>query len=205
MIVRTILKYMLLAVIAFLTIACLQLGVFIGAVHFGAPFIAAFTVVVTGLFIAFVVTSIYAVVSGAPFVPSMSSRVQTMLDLADVKPGDRLVDLGSGDGRLVVEAARRGAYAEGWEISPYLWLYSAVRIRLAGLHGRAKVHLGSYWPVHTGTFDVVTLYLLEGHMRRMEDKLMGELGQGSRVVSNAFRFPGWPQHRAEGHVYLYLR
>jgi hypothetical protein len=153
----------------------------------------------------FVATSAYSVLFGAPFVPIDRDRVRTMLDLAQVRPGERLVDLGAGDGRIVVAAAQRGAVAEGWEISPFLWLLGQWNIRRAGVGDRARMRLGSYWDTGFRDADVVTLFLITQQMPRMEKKLQTELRPGSRVASYAFTFPAWEHEaKAEG-VYLYRR
>jgi hypothetical protein len=153
-----------------------------------------------------IVTTGYAVLTGAPFLPTGRKRVGEMLALAELRPGETLVDLGSGDGRIVVAAAKAGARAEGWEISPYLWLWSQWNIRRAGVADRARVRLGSYWGEPVGHADVVTLFLITDKMPRMEEKLRRELRQGSRVVSYAFTFPEWRhEKKTDGGVTLYRR
>ncbi len=167
------------------------------------PFIAAFIALFSLACGIFFVTTAYSVFFGAPFVPTDKRRVETMLDLAKVRAGEKVVDLGCGDGRIVVAAAKRGARAEGWEISPYLWLLAKRNIRRAGAAHLATVRLGSYWAQRFDDADVVTLFLIDMQMAKMERKLRAELKPGSRVVSYAFKFPNWqPDEKREG-VYLY--
>ena len=152
----------------------------------------------------FIVYTVISMVIGAPFVPMDRRNVDEMMRLARIGSGDRVADLGSGDGRVLIAAARAGAMAEGWEINPLLWLWSLLRIRLAGVAGEAKVHLGSYWQRPMGDKDVITLFLIHPQMPRMEKKLRAELKPGARVVSYAFRFPSWPPAaKNEKGMYLY--
>lgn len=154
---------------------------------------------------AFFATTAWSVFFGAPFIPTDRERVASMLSLTGLKPGERLYDLGSGDGRIVIAAAQAGAHAEGWEISPYLWLYSTWKIRRLGLANRAKIHLGSYWEQPFRDADVITLFLYTSQMERMQKKLQHELRQGSRVISFAFTFPEWQPVSETKGLYLYHR
>jgi hypothetical protein len=171
----------------------------------GMNFLAVFICVLALAVGIFFVASAYSVLFGAPFVPMDRERVSAMLSLADVKAGDRLVDLGSGDGRVVIAAAKAGARAEGWEVNPYLWLYSAWKIRSLGLQDRARVNLGSYWPVTFDDADVVTLFLITSQMPRMQRKLQTELRPGSRVVSYVFSFPDWQEVDKREGIRLYRK
>lgn len=136
------------------------------------------------------VTTGYSVLFGAPYLPTSASTAAEMLRLAGLKPGEKLADLGSGDGRLLIAAARAGAEAEGWEINPALWLLSLWNIHRAGVG--ALVRLGSYWHDRVDA-DVVTLFLIRTQMKRMRRKLLAELKPGARVVSYIFEFPDWPK------------
>lgn len=170
-----------------------------------AWFIAAFVVVCSIGFVAFLVAFAYGMATGAPFVPSNDERVVEMLRMAAIKEGERVVDLGSGDGRLVVAAARQGAISHGREIGLFLWLWSQANIAASGLRGNASTSCGDFWQLPLHEVDVVFVYLLPRHMERLERKLRSELQPGSRIVSNAFTFPGWEPEEANGQgVYLYI-
>lgn len=154
----------------------------------------------------FMGANVYSLYFGAPYVPMSEENVEEMMRLAGIGPGDCVADLGSGDGRVLIAAAKKGATAEGWEVNPILWLFSVWNIRAAGVSRSARVHLGSYWNKNVGHFNVVTLYLLTAHMRRMQEKLKAELSPGSRVVSFRFAFPDWQKDAENGKgMTLYRR
>lgn len=148
---------------------------------------------------------IRSMVRGAPFVPTRPEITEEMIRLLEIRPGEKAVDLGSGDGRLVVALARAGAEAHGYEINPLLVWWSRSTIRKLGLRGRAFIHRKSFWGADLSGFNLVTLYGISYIMKGLEQKLQKELRPNARVVSNAFPFPGWPYERKQGPVYLYRR
>ncbi|MBI4458339.1 hypothetical protein HY633_05230 [Candidatus Uhrbacteria bacterium] len=167
--------------------------------------IAITTLVMSLAFGVFFATTAYGVLFGAPFLPTDKRNLDHMIALSELKPGDRFADLGSGDGRLVIAAAKTGAKAEGWEINPYLWLLARARAVFAGVGSRAEMRLGSYWWENFSGYDVISLYLIDMQMPRMERKLQAELAPGARIVSHVFKFPNWKPVEKRGSVYLYKR
>jgi SAM-dependent methyltransferase len=156
------------------------------------------------IFALFCIFTVLALFRGAPFVPMHGNNVRAMVALAGLKPDERLFDLGSGDGRILIAAAARGARAEGWEINPVLVLASRLRIARAGLGNRARVHWGNLWRAPVGEADVVTLFFVHPYMARMEQFLRAKLRPGARVVSYGFRFPNWQPVRSEHGSHLYV-
>jgi SAM-dependent methyltransferase len=129
---------------------------------------------------------------GAPWVPTSSKTAQKMLAMAALQPGQTLVDLGAGDGRIVIAAARDfGAQAEGVEIDPLRSALANGLIRLAGLRGKARVICGNMYAYDCRDADVVTVYLLQGTNQRLKDHLVRQLRPGARVVSHTFSMNGW--------------
>lgn len=144
-----------------------------------------------------------SLVRGAPYVPSSDAKIREMVRLAAIKPGERVADFGSGDGRVVMAFARAGAEAHGYEINPILVWLSRRRIRAAGLADRARIHYQSFWRVNAGPFDVVVVFGISHIMAGLGRKLRRELRLGTRVVSNAFLVPGWEPAVAADGVYRY--
>ncbi|MDP3685405.1 MAG: methyltransferase domain-containing protein [bacterium] len=142
---------------------------------------------------------------GAPYVPSKPAQIRAMLDLTNVRPGEQVADLGSGDGRVVIAFARAGAEAHGYEINPLLVWRARRRIRAAGLAGKAFVYWQSLWRADVRTADVVTVFGVRHIMGRLERKLRRELKPGARVVSNGYQFPVWSVERSADRVTLFIQ
>ena len=124
------------------------------------------------------------------WVPTPEAMVERMLDLAKVTPQDFVMDLGSGDGRNVIGAARRGARALGVEYNPDMVALSQRRAREAGVADRAQFVQGDMFEADFSKADVLALFLLPSNMLRLRDKFLN-LRPGSRIVSNTFSIQDW--------------
>ncbi|MDO8591447.1 MAG: methyltransferase domain-containing protein [bacterium] len=139
---------------------------------------------------------------GAPFLPTLKKDRKSALDLLDLKPGQVFVDLGSGDGSLLKLAAQRGLRVTGYEINPFLWLYSWLRTRRFGR--RVEVRLRSFWRADLGSADGVFVFLITHHMERLDKLLSGRPGKKPlRVVSHAFKISGQKHSKKLGALFLY--
>jgi protein-L-isoaspartate O-methyltransferase len=128
----------------------------------------------------------------APYIPSPEIVVDKMLEAARVKPNELVYDLGSGDGRIVIAAARKyGARAVGVELRGDLCKSTQARIQALGLSGRVTLIHGNLLKVDLSPADVVTLYLLTSSNERLRPNLEKYLKPGARVVSNDFEIRGW--------------
>ena len=143
----------------------------------------------------------------APFITTANEIVNAMLDLAGVVATDTVFDLGCGDGRIVIAAARdRGARGVGIEIDPVLVESARVAARQAGVAGRVRIEQGDLFTLDLREASVVMLYLGEDLNTSLWPKLARELNPGTRVVSHRFIIRGVPPERivdAYG-VQLYL-
>ncbi|HTR38633.1 MAG TPA: class I SAM-dependent methyltransferase [Bryobacteraceae bacterium] len=147
----------------------------------------------------------------APYVVSPQEIVDRMLELADLKPGETLYDLGSGDGRILVTAVTRfKAKAVGVEISDELVKNTNERIRKLGLADDARVIHGDMRNVDLSPADVVTMYLATDANAELRPNLEKYLKPGARVVTHEYAVPGWKPKlvdkdpEAHGHtLYLY--
>lgn len=149
--------------------------------------------------------TIWSDLKGAPFVRSRKDRIETMLKLAEIRPGTRVLELGSGDGTLIAEAASMGAIAEGIEINPFLVWYSRRKMRRAGFAGRTTLLCANIFKISLVEKkpDVLLLYLLPGTLRKLREKLVAELPPGTRIISNAFRIDGLTPSAQKNNVYVY--
>ncbi|MBL7158848.1 50S ribosomal protein L11 methyltransferase [Candidatus Microgenomates bacterium] len=157
------------------------------------------------IFILLIFFLILSFFTGAPYIVMRKKEAKKMTELAKIKKGERVYDLGSGDGRLVIMAAKKGARAIGYEINPFLVLISWVRILLARVRKNAQIKWRNFWGQDISDADVVLLYLITQHMERMEKKLLKELKPGARVISYTFKFPNWPHsfYDKENRLYVY--
>jgi predicted RNA methylase len=127
-----------------------------------------------------------------PNIPTPQSIVDRMLEAANVKPGEVVYDLGSGDGRIVITAAQKyGAKAVGIEILPDLVEQSRERVKALGLDEKVSIVQNSALRVDLSAADVVTMYFLTTSNDRLRPVLEHWLKPGSRVVSNDFPVKGW--------------
>lgn len=132
-----------------------------------------------------------------PFVPTPQEVVDKMLEFGGVKKGDVVYDLGSGDGRIVVTAAKKGARAVGFEIDPDLIKESRENIRKAGLENQAEIRQQDILTVDLSGATVVTMYLLPDVNLKLKPNLLSQLKPGSRVVSHAFDMGDWKPDKVE--------
>lgn len=143
---------------------------------------------------------------GAVWSSTPKSVVRRMLEIADVGKGDIVYDLGCGDGRIVIEAAKRGASAVGLEIDPLRVLLSSFLVRISGQSSRARIELRNFMDDKTNLkgATVVTLFLTQGTNDRLESRLK-RLPEGTRVVSYVWKFKNWKPTAVDRveRVYLY--
>ncbi|MBS1830743.1 MAG: class I SAM-dependent methyltransferase [Acidobacteria bacterium] len=152
----------------------------------------------------------------APYYPTPEYVVEKMLNLSGLKRGERMFDLGSGDGRIVIMAAQKyGATATGVELDKDLWKQSMEKIRSLGLEKSARIIQGDAFIQDYSSADVVTVYLLPNSNDKMRPLLEKQLKKGTRIISHDFEFAAWKPEKTvtidddgEGRshtLYLYRR
>jgi precorrin-6B methylase 2 len=156
---------------------------------------------------AFVVFVLWSAAVGAGWEPTSRKKVRRMLEMSGAGPSDVVYDLGCGDGRIIVEAARTfHARAVGVEADPLRVLFSNLAVTLLHLKGQVRVVWGNFFHVDLKEATIVTLFLSQGTNQRLKSKLMAELRPGTRVVSYTWTFNDWvPALRdAENKLSLYV-
>src|SRR5690349_22164276 len=134
----------------------------------------------------------------APYIRTPDEVVERMLTLAHIGAEDLVLDLGSGDGRIVIAAARRfGARAVGVERDAELVALSRKNAQAAGVADRVRFLQDDVLTVPLSQASVVTAYLLPDLMWKLRSRFMAELRPGTRVVSHAFDMPGWAADEVE--------
>lgn len=126
-----------------------------------------------------------------PYVPTKQSVVDAMLDMAGVKKGDVHYDLGCGDGRIVISAAKRGAIATGVDLDPQRIHEANENARKAGVADKVTFIEGNLFEMDFTDADVLTLYLLPDVNLKLRPTILNRLKPGTRVVSHAFNMGDW--------------
>jgi protein-L-isoaspartate O-methyltransferase len=155
-----------------------------------------------GVFVAAAAAAAFCVgaaeVECAPFITTPSDVVQRMLRFAATGPEDLVADLGSGDGRIVIAAAREfGARGLGIELDRALVEKSRDDARAAGVAERVAFVHGNVLFADISQASVVTVYLLPGLINQLQPRFIDELRPGTRIVSHAFTMAGWKADRTE--------
>jgi len=129
-----------------------------------------------------------------PYVPTPQDVVERMLDMAKLQPGEYLIDLGSGDGRIVVTAAQRGARAYGVDLNPKRVAEGVANAARAGVSDRATFEVKDLFDTDISKADVVTTYLLPLVNLDLRPRLLEQMRPGARLVTHAFHMGDdwWP-------------
>ena len=126
------------------------------------------------------------------WLPTSQHLVDKMLDLAKLTPQDYLIDLGSGDGRTVISAAKRGTRALGVEYNPDMVGYARRNAQKAGVSDKAQFMQGDLYEVDLSQATVITMFLLPEINMKLRPKLL-ELKPGTRIVTNSFTMGDWAE------------
>lgn len=126
-----------------------------------------------------------------PYVPTPNDVLEQMLDLANVGPGDYVIDLGSGDGRIVIAAAKRGAVGHGVDLDPQRIKEAKANAAEEGVSDRVMFMQGDIFETDFSDASVITLYLLSSVNEQLRPLLLENLSPGTRVVSHSFSMGDW--------------
>jgi len=142
-----------------------------------------------------------------PFVPTSYAQTETIFTSllpTDTLRGKKFVDLGSGDGRVVIEAARNGFHATGFELNPWLYWHSCRIAKKLNLHDRATFKMSNFWKSDISGSSVVMVFAVQGPvLLQLREKLEKELEPGAYILSNYFQIPGWEPIDMQDNIWLY--
>jgi precorrin-6B methylase 2 len=164
----------------------------------------AIELVLIALLSAFIFTFLPTFFTGAPFAPTKKSGLPSIISLAAIKSGEKAIDIGSGDGRLVFALAFAGAESYGIEINPFLVIWSKLRTPKK-LKEHIHILRGSTWMHDFSKYSAVTVFGIPYIMKKLEEKLQKELQPGARIVVNRYPFPTWKPTSQQGKLYLYVK
>lgn len=162
--------------------------------------------VLAGLFLALAALwTLIPALYGLPSVPTKRDRIRAALRLADLRAGEAFFDLGAGDGRVLVIAAREfGAHATGIEIGPLQCLVSLWNARRNGVRHKVKVKRGNFHRADVRAADAVFVYATSRELRRLQAHLESQLRAGARVVTVGSDFPDWLPDKTDRANLLFL-
>lgn len=144
------------------------------------------------LFIVGVLWVLVPAIYGLPSRPTSPDRIRAALKLANLQPDELLYDLGSGDGRVIVIAAREfGARAVGIEIGPVQRAFSRLKVLYNGVSDRVRIEAGNFYKSDVREADVVFIYATSTEVAKLASHLESQMKPGSRVVSISADFPEW--------------
>ena len=126
-----------------------------------------------------------------------------MIDLAMPKTGDKMADLGSGDGRILVAFGKRGIESHGYELDSQLIEKSQNEIEKENINDRVFVHKEDFWEIDLSPFDIITIYPMPDIMGILEEKLRKELHPTTRVLLNYYSFSTKIPKAIKNNIYLY--
>ncbi len=141
---------------------------------------------------------------GAPYLPTLKQRIDDAFDLMSLKKGQTMLELGSGDGRMLIAAAKKGLYSIGYEINPFLVIYS--KIVCWKYRKYITVIWGDYWEKEWPKTDAVYVFLLQKYMKKLHNKLIQYTKtHTTKLVSFAFTIEGKkPKKQLKGmRLYVY--
>lgn len=143
----------------------------------------------------------FVVFVGPPYLPTMHRQIDTALDLLDLQPGETLLELGSGDGRVLLAAAKRGWKVVGIELNPLLVLFSL--LVTWKYRKQVRVIWASYWGPVWPRADAIFTFMLPRYMARLDKRIEFWRTKPVRLASFAFTIPGREPIQTKENVYLY--
>ena len=143
------------------------------------------------------------IIFGAPFQPTSKYKIKKIIKLASAKKGDKILDLGSGDGRIVMSFAKKGLESHGYEINPLLVFISRRKIRKENLQDKAFIHWGNFWKENIDKYDVIILFQIGYIMNKLENKIKKEAKKNVKIISHDWKFPNLKISKKISKIYLY--
>lgn len=143
----------------------------------------------------------FVVFFGAPYLPTLSPQVAAALSLADLQKGEHLIELGCGDGKVLIAAAAAGYRVTGYELNPVLVVVSYARTWR--YRKQVTVRWANFWRVRMPQADAIFVFLLPKYMGKLDKKIIQEFSKPVKLVSFAFKVPNRDVAKEQDGVLLY--
>lgn len=160
----------------------------------------------TTAFFLYMLFTVLAIVKGAPYIRSKKKSIDSILTLLGNNRDSALIDLGAGDGQVLLALAKNGhTNLTGVEINPFIVIYARIRVFLAGYHGVIRISWGNMWKIKTSNYSRIIVYGFPTIMSEMYRKIKSEnLGRQKTLISNSFPVPDETISDQDGTVYKYI-
>lgn len=143
-----------------------------------------------------------ALLFGAPYLPTLKPQIKVAIKMADLKSGDTLIELGSGDGRVMLAAAKQGINVVGYELNPILVAISWLRTLMYKKH--VRIIWGDFWQKDWPEHQAIFTFLLPKYMLKLDKKVMQSKHKPVKLVSFAFMIPDRQPDKRKDGVFLYV-
>lgn len=143
----------------------------------------------------------FVLLFGAPYLPTLSRQIGLALDVAKLQPGDTLLELGCGDGAVLLAAARRGYKVIGYELNPLLVI--VCRLRTWRYRKQVRIRMQNFWTADWPPAEAVFVFALQRYMARLDMKLLAYPHKPVRLVSFAFTIPARKPDQSEAGLFIY--
>lgn len=145
----------------------------------------------------------FVILYGPPYLPTMKKQAETAIDLLDLKPGQTLLELGCGDGRLAVLAAKRGLFVVGYELNPLL--ATGAWLRTLRYRRQVSIRFGNFWNKDWPQFDGVYVFLIDKYMEKLNNKITQNINSKKiKLASYVFQIPNKNAQEVRHGIYLYV-
>jgi hypothetical protein len=143
----------------------------------------------------------FVLLFGAPYLPTLTKQTEIAMDLAGLQSGQTMLELGCGDGKVLIAAAKRGINVVGYELNPLLVI--VCRLRTRRYRKLVTVKWGNFWTQPWPPAGVIFVFLLEKHMEKLDNKIVQYKHKPVKLVSFAFEMPGRALTLQRAGVYVY--
>ncbi len=162
-----------------------------------------FIVFLTAFFI-FIIGVIF-LLQGPPYVPTDDKTLQDFLTIIKKRKKKKIIDLGSGDGKIVIALAKAGYEVTGVEINPLLVYKSRKLIQKYGLQKKATIRWRNFWGANISEYDTIIIYGIKHIMKKLGNKLNKNAKKNTLILTNFFVFPGWKEIGKKNKVRVYIK
>ena len=153
------------------------------------------------IFIIFIFCFGFVIMFGPPYLPTLKPQIESAFMLLNLKPGQTIIELGSGDGKVLIYAAKKGYNVIGYELNPILYFFSI--IRTFKYRDKVRIHCNNFWQIDWPEADGMFTFLLPRQMTKLDNRLNKYEHRPIKLASFAFKIPGKKINKQKNGIFLY--